>query len=122
MDRITVNLAPADLRKEGSSFDLAIAIGILITTGQINIDGYETTLFLGELALDGSLRPIPGVLSMVHAAKKMGIKRVCVAAVNAPEAALIDGIEVCVIRIYLILAIGIRVCRKSIYHIRRATG
>ncbi|OCT13925.1 Fis family transcriptional regulator [Paenibacillus pectinilyticus] len=98
MDRITVNLAPADLRKEGSSFDLAIAVGILITTGQVHIDGYQTTLFLGELALDGSLRPIPGVLSMVHAAKKMGIKRVCVSPVNAPEAALIQGIEVCVIK------------------------
>lgn len=98
MDRITVNLAPADLRKEGCSFDLAIAVGILITTGQVHLEGYQTTLFLGELALDGSLRPIPGVLSMVHAAKKMGIKRVCVSPVNAPEAALIEGIEVCTIR------------------------
>ncbi|WNR46629.1 YifB family Mg chelatase-like AAA ATPase [Paenibacillus roseipurpureus] len=98
MDRITVNLAPADLRKEGSSFDLAIAVGILVTTGQIHMNGYANTLFLGELALDGSLRPVPGVLSMVHAAKKRGITRVCLAAVNAPEAALIADTEVCVIR------------------------
>lgn len=97
MDRITVNLAPADLRKEGSSFDLAIAVGILITTGQVPMDSFLHTLFLGELALDGSLRPIPGVLSMAHAAKKIGIKRVCLPFANAPEAALIEGIEVCAI-------------------------
>ncbi|CAN7519138.1 YifB family Mg chelatase-like AAA ATPase [Paenibacillus sp. LjRoot56] len=97
MDRITVNLAPADLRKEGSSFDLAIAVGILITTGQVHVEGFASTLFLGELALDGSLRPIPGVLSMVHAAKKTGIKRVCLSTANAQEAALIEGVEVCVI-------------------------
>ncbi|SDM97228.1 magnesium chelatase family protein [Paenibacillus sp. yr247] len=97
MDRITVNLAPADLRKEGSSFDLAIAIGILITTGQVLMDSFQHTLFLGELALDGSLRPIPGVLSMAHAAKKIGVKRVCLPLTNAAEAALIEGIEVCAI-------------------------
>lgn len=97
MDRITVNLAPADLRKEGSSFDLAIAVGILITTGQMPTDSFQHTLFLGELALDGTLRPIPGVLSMAHAAKKLGIKRVCLPHANAAEAALIEGIEVCAI-------------------------
>ncbi|NOV03185.1 YifB family Mg chelatase-like AAA ATPase [Paenibacillus planticolens] len=95
MDRITVNLAPADLRKEGSSFDLAIAVAILITTGQVSSEPLQMTLFLGELALDGSLRPVPGVLSMAHAAKQLGIKRVCVPRLNAAEAALIDGIEVC---------------------------
>ncbi|GFZ83767.1 hypothetical protein GCM10008018_32090 [Paenibacillus marchantiophytorum] len=95
MDRITVNLAPADLRKEGSSFDLAIAVAILITTGQIPADCFQQTLFLGELALDGSLRPIPGVLSMTHAAKLLGMRRVCLPLANASEAALIAGIEVC---------------------------
>ncbi|MBP1961127.1 YifB family Mg chelatase-like AAA ATPase [Paenibacillus aceris] len=95
MDRITVNLAPADLRKEGSSFDLAIAVAILITTGQVMNESLQMTLFLGELALDGSLRPVPGVLSMAHAAKQLGIKRVCVPHLNAAEASLIEGIEVC---------------------------
>ncbi|MBD0380373.1 YifB family Mg chelatase-like AAA ATPase [Paenibacillus sedimenti] len=94
MDRITVNLAPADLRKEGSSFDLAIALGILITTAQVPADMIQQTLLIGELALDGSLRPVPGVLSMVHAAKRIGFKRVCLPAANASEAALIEGIEV----------------------------
>ncbi|MEW9697738.1 YifB family Mg chelatase-like AAA ATPase [Paenibacillus sp. SI8] len=98
MDRITVNLAPADLRKEGASFDLAIALGILITTAQVPIDTIQHTVLLGELALDGSLRPVPGVLSMVHAARRIGIKRVYLPATNAAEAALIEGMDIYAIR------------------------
>jgi magnesium chelatase family protein len=94
MDRITVNLAPADLRKEGSSFDLAIAAGILITSGQLTLKELDQTLLLGELALDGSLRPIPGVLSMVHAAKQAGVSRFVLPAPNASEAKLIEDIQV----------------------------
>jgi len=94
LDRITVNLAPADLRKEGSSFDLAIALGILLTSAQLPQDIVECTLFIGELALDGTLRPVPGVLSMVHAAKQAGMRRICVPEANAPEAALIEGVDV----------------------------
>ncbi len=94
MERITVNLAPADLRKEGSAFDLAIAVGILATSGQISVAGLERSLLIGELALDGSLRPVPGVLSMVHAAKQHGLAQVFVPAENANEARLISGIEV----------------------------
>ncbi|MFC5448323.1 YifB family Mg chelatase-like AAA ATPase [Paenibacillus aestuarii] len=94
LDRITVNLAPADLRKEGSSFDLAIALGILLTTGQLPADIVERTLFIGELALDGALRPVPGVLSMVHAAKQAGMRRICLPEANAAEAALIEGVNV----------------------------
>jgi magnesium chelatase family protein len=94
MDRITVNLAPADLRKEGSSFDLAIAAGILITSGQVFINKQDRTLLLGELALDGSLRPIPGVLSMVHAARHVGIQQFILPRQNAAEASLIKDIAV----------------------------
>ncbi|OXM84763.1 YifB family Mg chelatase-like AAA ATPase [Paenibacillus rigui] len=94
LQRITINLAPADIRKEGSAFDLAIALGILATSGQIPLPDAEQTLVLGELALDGSLRPIPGVLSMMATAKEKGIKRVIVPQLNAAEAALIDSIEV----------------------------
>lgn len=94
MDRITVNLAPADLRKEGSSFDLAIAAGLLVTSGQIALRGWDCLLFLGELALDGSLRSVPGILSMVHAAKLAGIQRVVLPIQNADEASLIQGIQV----------------------------
>jgi magnesium chelatase family protein len=94
MERITVNLAPADVRKEGASFDLAIALGIIATSGQLASEGMEKCLVAGELALDGSLRPIPGVLSMVDAAKSNGLTHVLIPHHNVPEAQLIDGIAV----------------------------
>ncbi len=94
LERITVNMAPADMRKEGASFDLAVAVGILVTSGQHRLEGLERCLVIGELALDGSLRPIPGVLSMVDAARANGLTHVMLPAANAPEARLIEGIEV----------------------------
>lgn len=92
--RITINLAPADLRKEGSAFDLAIALGILITSGQLIMPSAQEMLLIGELALDGSLRPVSGVLPMVEAARKSGFKAVLLPQGNAAEAALISGIKV----------------------------
>lgn len=92
--RITINLAPADLRKEGSAFDLAIALGILITSGQLIMPSANEVLFIGELALDGSLRPVSGVLPMVEAARKNGFKAVMLPKGNAAEAALISGINI----------------------------
>ncbi len=98
LERITVNLAPADLRKEGSAFDLAIAAGILATSGQIRIDQPEATLLIGELALDGSLREVPGVLSMVHSAAQHGILTVILPEENANEARLAGGLKVIPLR------------------------
>ncbi len=92
--KITINLAPADIRKEGSSFDLPIALGVLCAMGIIENDSLKDTLFLGELALDGSLRPIHGALSIAVEAKKNNIKRVLLPKQNAEEAALVDGLEV----------------------------
>ncbi|MEK5027736.1 YifB family Mg chelatase-like AAA ATPase [Paenibacillus sp. FSL M7-1046] len=92
--RVTVNLAPADLRKEGSAFDLAIALGILTTSGQLVMPEAEKLLLIGELALDGSLRPVTGVLPMVEAARRTGFRAVLVPLGNAAEAALISGITV----------------------------
>lgn len=92
--RVTVNLAPADLRKEGSAFDLAIAIGILTTSGQLVMPDAREMLLIGELALDGSLRPVTGVLPMVEAARRSGIQAVLVPQGNAAEAALISGMKV----------------------------
>ncbi|WNS44773.1 YifB family Mg chelatase-like AAA ATPase [Paenibacillus sp. MMS20-IR301] len=92
--RVTINLAPADLRKEGSAFDLAIALGILTTSGQLVMPEAENMLLIGELALDGSLRPVNGVLSMVEAARRAGFKAVLVPPGNAAEAVLITGISV----------------------------
>lgn len=94
MERITVNLAPADVRKEGASFDLSIAAGILAASGQIRLPADEEVLFLGELALDGTLRPVSGVLPMVHHARNRGIRCFVLPAANAGEALLIEGIQV----------------------------
>ncbi len=91
--RITINLAPADLRKEGPAYDLPIALGILAATDSINAD-FSGVIFLGELSLDGGVRHTAGILAMVSVAREHGIKRVYVPAEDAPEAALIDGIEV----------------------------
>ncbi|WP_263560216.1 YifB family Mg chelatase-like AAA ATPase [Paenibacillus polymyxa] len=92
--RITINLAPADLRKEGSSFDLAIALGLLTTSEQIVLPVGERTLFIGELALDGSIRSVNGVLSMVDLAKREGFDSVLLPQENASEARLITDIRI----------------------------
>src|SRR3989344_1332885 len=91
--RITLNLAPADLPKEGPSFDLAIAVGLLIASGQLVVD-LADTLVVGELSLDGGLRSTSGVLGYTMLAKEMGLKRILVPADNAVEAAVVEGIEV----------------------------
>ncbi|GLV56249.1 Fis family transcriptional regulator [Dictyobacter sp. S3.2.2.5] len=93
--RITVNLAPADLRKEGPVYDLPIAIGILIASEQIaDSELIHNALFLGELSLDGSVRHTNGVLPMVALARERHVKTVFVPAVDALEATLVEGIEV----------------------------
>ena len=93
LGRVIVNLAPADLKKEGTNFDLPIAVGILKEEG-INIPDDSETAFLGELSLDGSLRYINGVLPLVSGLKEAGIKTVFVPYENAKEAALVQGITV----------------------------
>ncbi len=88
--RITVNLAPAGLRKEGSGFDLPIALSILAASGQIPRDRLAEHAAVGELALDGRLRPVGGVLALAEAARRAGLSRILCAARSAPEAALAD--------------------------------
>lgn len=94
MQRITVNLAPADLRKEGTAFDLAIAAGILTASGQLTALSLRDALVIGELSLSGDLLPVPGVLPMVEEAKRLGLSRVLLPQGNAREAALIGGLEI----------------------------
>ncbi len=94
LKRYTVNLAPADLRKEGPAYDLAITLGALAATGQIPLEPLAGALFIGELSLDGSLRPVRGVLPMVEMARKEGFETVYVPTENAAEAALIPDIDV----------------------------
>ena len=94
--KITVNLAPADLKKEGTLFDLPIAIGILKAMGQLAIDDetLHNTLFLGELSLDGGIRFIKGALAIAYDAAHLGKKRIILPKKNSTEAALIKGLEV----------------------------
>jgi magnesium chelatase family protein len=92
--KITVNLAPADVAKVGSAFDLPIALGILSAIGFIQQEAFENTITLGELSLEGGLRPIHGTLSIALKAKEKGYTRLIVPKQNAEEGALVDGIEV----------------------------
>ncbi len=92
--RITVNLAPADLRKDGAAFDLPIAVGILSASGALPEGCAKDALFVGELALDGSVRPVKGVLPMAAWAKSRGIARFFVPRANASEAAVAGGTRV----------------------------
>ncbi len=91
--RLTINLAPADLRKEGPAYDLPIAVGLLCATRQLLAD-LDDALILGELSLDGSVRHVNGVLPMASMAKAAGYRRLFVPASDAPEAALVEGLEV----------------------------
>ena len=91
--RITVNLAPADRRKHGAAYDLAIAIGILVASEQLRPSGGSVAL-IGELSLDGSLQSVPGVLPMVATLVRAGHRRVAVPRANAAEASLVVGVEV----------------------------
>lgn len=92
--RITINLAPADVKKEGSGFDLPITIGLLTASGQLKVDNLNEYMFAGELSLDGSLLPVKGALPMAVKARAMGLKRLIVPEENVTEAAVVDRLEV----------------------------
>lgn len=92
--RITINLAPADVRKEGSGFDLPIAIGIITETSQVSPQKLQDYVFVGELSLDGKLRRIPGVLPITLEAKKNNFKGIILPVDNANEAAIVEDINV----------------------------
>ena len=94
VNRITINLAPADIKKEGSHYDLPIAVAVLQASGQLGGSSANGFVMLGELALDGSLRPVAGILPMLISAKKKGFTCFIIPAANANEAAYIEGVEV----------------------------
>jgi len=94
IDRIVINLSPADLPKDASSFDLPIALGMLTASGQLQSDLFETYAAVGELALDGTVRKAKGALSMALAAKEQGKRGLLVPVENAHEAAVVEGVEV----------------------------
>lgn len=91
---ITINLAPADIRKEGSAFDLPMAVSILAASGQLQMERLNSVGVLGELALDGKIRPVRGMLPIANAAKREGLKELIVPEENAREAALVEGINI----------------------------
>ena len=93
-DKITVNLAPADIKKEGSAFDLPMAIGILAATGLIPGKSCSEYLIMGELSLDGLIRPVKGALPMAVTAESMNLKGIFLPAENAMEAAVVRGIDI----------------------------
>lgn len=91
--RLTVNLAPADLRKEGPAYDLPMAVGLLLASGQVVAD-IDDAMFVGELSLDGGVRHVSGVLPIAAAARRQGFRRLFVPAINASEAALLPELDV----------------------------
>lgn len=92
--KITINMAPADLRKEGAAYDLPLALGILIASGQLEASGVEQYVIMGELSLDGSLQPVKGVLPIALSAKQAGFKGMILPVENADEAAVVEGLTV----------------------------
>ena len=92
--RITVNISPADIRKEGSAYDLPIAIGVLVSLELLQEEVLQDTLFIGELGLDGEIKPVKGILPMMMMAKEQGIKRCILPKANAMEGAVVDGIRI----------------------------
>jgi magnesium chelatase family protein len=92
--KITINLAPAELIKDGALYDLPIAIAILVSSGQILQDQVNNSIFAGELALDGSLRPIKGAVNIAETARRSKIQKIFIPKTNAEQACLIDGVEV----------------------------
>lgn len=92
--RITINMAPADIRKEGSAYDLPLAIGIMAVSNQVDVSLLDQYVIMGELSLDGSVNPIKGVLPMAIQAKSDGFKGIIIPKENAKEAGIVDGIDV----------------------------
>jgi magnesium chelatase family protein len=92
--KVTINMAPADVRKEGSSFDLPIAVGLLIASGNATVGNPESYVIAGELSLDGTVKPVKGMLSMAIAARQLSIKGMIVPKDNAEEAAVAEGVKI----------------------------
>ena len=92
--RITINMAPADIRKEGSAYDLALAIGIMAVSNQVDANLLDQYIIMGELSLDGTVNPVKGVLPMAIKAREQGFKGIIIPKENAKEAGIVEGIDV----------------------------
>ena len=114
---ITINMAPADIRKEGSVFDLPIAIGILAASEQVKIDKLADYVILGELSLDGKLNSLKGVLPIAINAKKEGFKGIVIPRENAKEAAMVEGLDVIPVD-HLVDVVAFVNGKKTISHLK----
>ena len=92
--QIIINMAPADIRKEGAAYDLPLAVGIMASVGELSTEKLNEYVIMGEMGLDGTLQPVKGALSMAIKARSEGFKGIILPAQNAPEAAVIDGLDV----------------------------
>lgn len=92
--RITINMAPADIRKEGAAYDLPLAVAIMAVSEQVDVSQLDRYVIMGELSLDGKLNPIRGALPMAIQAKQDGYKGIIIPQANAKEAAVVDGLDV----------------------------
>jgi magnesium chelatase family protein len=120
-ERTTINLAPADLRKEGSAYDLPIALGLLAASGELPHERLQSQVIVGELSLDGRVKPIRGALPVADAAAKRGIRRLLLPAANAGEAALVASLDVFGVHT-LAEAVEFLLDRRSIEPTRRAAS
>jgi len=107
--RITVNLAPAELPKAGTHYDLPIALAVLVSSGQLNMSDIGDAVFAGELALDGSLRPISGAITITETARSMGKQRVFLPQANVSQAMLVDNIDI----------IGVKNIKQLFLHLKK---
>lgn len=107
--KIVVNLAPANLKKVGARYDLPIALGLCVYSGEIQAHMFKDTLFLGELALDGAVRPVPGILAAAEFAKKQGFKRLFVPKGNAKEALIVGGLTI----------VAVSHLKEAVMHLRK---
>ncbi|MDP2812195.1 MAG: magnesium chelatase domain-containing protein, partial [bacterium] len=94
--KVVINLSPAQIRKEGGSYDLSMAISVLLKSAYFSVP--EKTAFLGELSLSGDLNPVPGILVMVDSLKELGFKQVFVPWKNAQEASIVEGIDILAVK------------------------
>lgn len=117
--KVTVNLSPADFRKEGTGFDLAIAVAVLAGYGEVSELNLGDTVFLGELGLDGKIKGIPGILALVESAKQYGFKRIFLPEENLREAEIIDGPELIAISELATLIAMLKGNKPIKYHRKR---
>lgn len=106
--KVTINLAPAELAKDGAYLDLPIALAVLVLSGQLIKNDVNDRAFVGELSLNGEIKPVKGIISIIETAKEAGYKEIFVPVANLPQASLIDGVSVCGVRTLLELVLVLK--------------